>query len=135
MSATQWALAILGGVIGVMLYRLARWAISEATARKRAPDNDLPVTLTLVNRRRLLVLLTDAVNIGGSDIWRYGGGPAADAYGFLDRLEGAGLVTSRQEAPEEREDPLLPCRRFYRLTPEGRAAAMKALRLREGVRS
>jgi len=95
-------------------------------------NGDLPVKLTRVNRRRLLVLLTDAANIGGSDIWRFAGGSAGQAYVFLDKMEDAGLVTSRQEAPEERENRLLPCRRFYALTDDGRAAAMKALRLREG---
>ena len=101
----------------------------------RRKQDDLPVKLTRVNRRRLLVLLTDAANTGLLDVWRLAGGSAGQAHVFLAKLEKAGWVTSRQEAPEEREDLLVPCRRFYRLTPEGRAAAMKALRLKDGVGS
>ena len=92
-------------------------------------DSDLPIKLTRVNRRRLLVLLTDAANIGSYDVRRLAGGSSGRVLIFLGRLEGAGMVTSRREAPEERENHLLPCRRFYRLTPEGRAAAIKALNL------
>ena len=82
----------------------------------------LPVKLTRVNRRRLLVLLTDAANLGGSTIWRLAGGSAGWLYVFLAKLEDAGLVTSEWEAPEPLDRPR---RRFYRLTPEGRAAAMQ----------
>ena len=49
-------------------------------------------------------------------------------YPVLCRLEERGLIAGRwvEKAGEHR-------RRFYRLTPEGRAAAMKALGLREGA--
>jgi PadR family transcriptional regulator PadR len=132
MTSTQFALAALAGVIGAIIARLAYRAIWWTAARKRAPDDSLPVRLTRVNRRRLLVLLTDAANIGGGDIWRFAGGSAGDAYTFLGKLEDAGLVTSGWEAPEPLDRPR---RRFYHLTPEGRAAAMRALGLKEGVRS
>lgn len=138
MTTTQWAIFTLGYVIGGILYWLTRRAISAALDRKHAPDSDLPVRLTLTNRRRLIVLLSGAANIGGSDLWRYGGGSAGNAYVFLDRMEDAGLVASDWEAPRigwaAPAESDSPRRRFYRLTPEGRAAAMKALNLREGVR-
>ena len=91
-------------------------------------DSDLPFKLTRVNRRRLLVLLTDAANLGGSTIWLLAGGSSGHAYIFLAKLETAGWVVSDWEAPEPLDRPR---RRFYHLTPEGRAAAMKALKLQE----
>ena len=97
----------------------------------RDRDSDLPIKLTRVNRRRLLVLLTDAANLGGSTIWLLAGRTAGGTYEFLAKLEEADLVVSEWEAPEPLDRPH---RRFYRLTPEGRAAAMKALRLKEGAR-
>ena len=133
MTTTQFFLVAIGAVIGTILGRLAYRAIRWAAARRDAPDSDLPVTLTDVNRRRLLVLLTDAANIGGGDIWRLAGGSSGHVwFGFLDKLEDAGLVTGEWETPEPLDHPR---RRFYRLTPDGRAAAMKALNLKEGVRS
>jgi len=98
----------------------------------RRKQDDLPVRLTRASRRRLLVLLADAANCGGSELWRLAGGSAGRLYIVLDRLEDAGLVTGEWETPEPQERPR---RRFYRLTPEGRAAAMKALGLREGART
>lgn len=131
MTGTDWALAALGGLIGVMLYRLVRRAVSAALDRKRTPGSDLPVRLTRVNRRRLIVLLAGAANTGLSDVWRLAGGSAGQAHVFLAKLERSGLVTSDRETPEPQDRPR---RRFYRLTPEGRAVVMQALRLREGVR-
>lgn len=136
MTGTDWALVVLGGVIGAMLYRLARWAIGGALARKRAPgDSDLPVRLTRSNRRRLLVLLAGAANVGGSDVWRLAGGSAGHVYIVLARLEKAGWVTSEWDpaVPAHASWRADPRRRFYRLTPEGRVAAMGALRLKEGA--
>jgi len=141
MTTTQFFLVAIGAVIGTVLGRLAYRAIRWALARRRAPggENGLPVRLTTVNRRRLLVLLTDAANIGGGDIWRFAGGSSGEVwFGFLDKLEDAGLVTGEWETPRigwsEPADSGSPRRRFYRLTPEGRAAAMKALGLKEGAR-
>ena len=93
---------------------------------KRKQD-DLPVRLTRTNRRRLLVLLADAANTGLSDVWHLAGGSAGQAHVVLAKLEKAGWVASEREIPEPSGRPR---RRFYRLTPEGRAAAMKALNLR-----
>ena len=92
----------------------------------------LPIKLTRVNRRRLLALLTDAANLGGSTIWMLAGGSSGRVFIFLGKLETAGWVVSDWETPEPGDRPR---RRFYRLTPEGRAAAMTALKLKEGVRS
>ena len=105
-------------------------ALNEADTGPGAPmtDSDLPFKLTRVNRRRLLVLLTDAANLGGSTIWLLAGGSSGQAYIFLAKLETAGWVVSDWEAPEPLDRPR---RRFYHLTPEGRAAAMKALKLQE----
>jgi Transcriptional regulator PadR-like family len=92
----------------------------------------LPVKLTRVNRRRLLVLLTGATNIGGATIWHLAGGMSGRVwFGFLDQLEDAGLVIGEWETPEPQDHPR---RRFYRLTPEGRDAAMAALKLKTAAR-
>lgn len=99
--------------------------------RPRRRDDDLPIKLTRVNRRRLLVLLADAANLGGSTIWLLAGGSAGRVFIFLDKLEKAGWVISDWETPEPQAHPR---RRFYHFTPEGRASAMKALRLKEGTR-
>jgi hypothetical protein len=107
---------------------------------RKSRDSDLPIRLTRVNRRRLLVLLADAANVGGGTIWHLAGGSSARVwFGFLDKLEDAGLVTGEWEAPRtgwsapsEQDSPR---RRFYRLTPEGRAQAMQALDLKEGDRA
>ena len=120
-----------------MLYRLVRWAVSETVARKRAPGGSgLPIRLTRSNRRRLLVLLAGAANVGGSDVWRLAGGSSGHVYLVLARLEKAGWVTSDWEetVPPHARWRADPRRRFYRLTPEGREAAMGALGLKEGAR-
>jgi hypothetical protein len=138
MTGTHFALIALGVVIGGMLYRVVRGAISGALARKHLPrDGDLPIALTPVNRRRLLVLLADAANVGGSDVWRLAGGFSGRVYSdFLVRLERAGLVVSEwdPDVPAHTYWRADPRRRYYRLTPEGRAVAMQALDLKEGVR-
>lgn len=63
--------------------------------------------------------------------WHYGlqlsretGLKSGTLYPILMRLAGRGLLDSRWEAPEQ---PGLPARHMYRLTPEGLAFARRAL--------
>lgn len=48
-------------------------------------------------------------------------------YPILQRLRGAGYVTDRWEDPEVAHREGRPPRRYYRLSPEGRARAVHAL--------
>ena len=136
MTGTQWALVVLGGVIGAMLYRLVRWAISGALARKSAPGQrpagqahprQPPQAPCPAHRCRECRRQRRMVVAGGS---------SGHAYRFLVDLEHAGLVTSEwdQTVPAHTCWRADPRRRFYRLTPEGREAAMGALQgLKEGA--
>ncbi|WP_375388453.1 helix-turn-helix transcriptional regulator [uncultured Amnibacterium sp.] len=53
------------------------------------------------------------------------GRPAGSVYPILERLEGAGWVSSTWETATERRGPR---RRLYELSPDGRAAAAGVLR-------
>ena len=75
---------------------------------------------------KLLLALLDAPTA-----WHYGlvlsretGLKSGTLYPILMRLAGRGLLDSRWEAPEQ---PGLPARHMYRLTPEGLACARRAL--------
>lgn len=67
---------------------------------------------------------------GGDDgVWgllviKRTGRPAGSVYPILERLEGAGWVSSVWESDTERSGPR---RRLYELTPDGRDAARAAL--------
>jgi DNA-binding PadR family transcriptional regulator len=86
------------------------------------------------HRRVMLVLLTDAANLGGYTICRAAGIGSGSAYPALARLEKLGWLDSEWETPEPVNRPR---RRFYRLTPDGRAHVMELLGLtvREEVAS
>jgi len=88
-----------------------------STYRRRVPRS---------HRRVMLVLLTDAANLGGYTICRAAGIGAGSAYPALARLEGLGWLDSEWETPEPVNRPR---RRFYRLTPVGRARVMELLGL------
>ena len=82
-------------------------------------------------RRVLLALLSGAGNLSGYPLCRAAQVWSATTYPTLDWLEATGWVTATWQEnppPQQRGNP----RRFYRLTPEGRAAAMKILGLTEG---
>jgi len=57
----------------------------------------------------------------GFDIMDATGLPGGTVYPALRRLEAAGCLTSRWEAPEEAEAEGRPARCYYRLTPAGAA--------------
>jgi PadR family transcriptional regulator, regulatory protein PadR len=79
-------------------------------------------------KRVLLVLLTGAPDLSGYVICRAAGMGSGSIYPELARLERAGWVDSYREVPDPAgRSP----RRFYRLTPEGRAAAFPLLGLTE----
>ncbi|RCG31924.1 PadR family transcriptional regulator [Sphaerisporangium album] len=71
------------------------------------------IRATRAMRRVLLVLLTDAANLGGFTITKAAGVGAGSTYVCLDRLEERAWVTG------EFADGPYPRRRFYRLTPAG----------------
>lgn len=60
----------------------------------------------------------------GLQVIKRTGRPAGTVYPILERLEGAGWVTSTWETSTERRGPR---RRLYELTADGRVAASEAL--------
>jgi PadR family transcriptional regulator, regulatory protein PadR len=64
----------------------------------------------------------------GLEIVNASGVEAGTIYPILQRLREAGWVTSRWENPEDANVEGRPPRRYYRLTMEGRARAVHALR-------
>jgi hypothetical protein len=86
------------------------------------PASEAGIKPTRRMRRVLTVLLTGAGNLGGGTFWRLTG---VTAYAELARLERAGWVTtSKEPGPVGRS-----ARTFYHLTPDGRTAALKLLKL------
>lgn len=79
------------------------------------------------DRRVLLVLLSGAVNLGGSTIER--AAQVGSAHPSLARLEREGWATS-EWGPERHGHR----RRLYQLTPLGRYRALRALGLEERAR-
>ncbi|MEQ9569242.1 MAG: PadR family transcriptional regulator [Longimicrobiales bacterium] len=57
----------------------------------------------------------------GFDIMDATGIPDGTVYPALRRLEGGGFLEARWEDEQEAADHHRPARRYYRLTPEGRA--------------
>jgi PadR family transcriptional regulator PadR len=82
------------------------------------------------HRRVLLVLLTGAPGLGGSTVARAAMTGYRRTHLILARLERLGWAESDWECPDLLPDRLR--RRFYRLTPEGRRQALKALGLKDG---
>jgi DNA-binding MarR family transcriptional regulator len=78
-------------------------------------------------RRVLLALLSGASGLSISLVMRVAQVSSGTAYVTLARLERLGWVTARRE---NRTDELAP-RRFYSLTPDGRAEVLRMLRLEE----
>ena len=64
----------------------------------------------------------------GLEIVRASGLELGTIYPILQRLRGAGWVSDRWEDPEPSRAEGRPPRRYYRLTMEGRARAVQALR-------
>ncbi|WP_206184912.1 PadR family transcriptional regulator [Thermoactinospora rubra] len=85
----------------------------------------IPATKSM--RRVLTVLLSDAPGLSGLRIADLGKVGYGNVYICLDRLEMAGWIRGEWEP----ERALGPRRRFYRLTPAGRAHALELLQLGE----
>jgi PadR family transcriptional regulator PadR len=68
----------------------------------------------------LRVLLDDSSSVWGMLVIKRTGRPAGSVYPILERLEGAGWVSSSWEADTERSGPR---RRLYELTGDGAEAA------------
>lgn len=64
----------------------------------------------------------------GAQIMEATGHGGGTVYKILRRLERAGLVSGRWEDPSVAEAERRPRRRYYRLTPDGRAALEASLR-------
>ena len=86
-----------------------------------------PEKLKPREKRVLAILLTDALNLSGWKLSELSRTSGARLYPLIDKLEDAGLVAAEWEHATE------PRRRFYRLTPEGRAWALTALGLKAGT--
>lgn len=78
--------------------------------------------------RILLALLTDAPDLGGYTLSQLADVSPGAVYVCLDRLENDGWIVGDWETPEPLDRPR---RRFYQLTPEGRANALEFLKLHE----
>jgi PadR family transcriptional regulator PadR len=72
----------------------------------------------------LRVLLDDGDAVWGMLVIKRTGRPAGSVYPILERLEGAGWVSSHWEADTERSGPR---RRLYHLTGDGAVAARTAV--------
>jgi PadR family transcriptional regulator PadR len=72
----------------------------------------------------LRVLLDDSSSVWGMLVIKRTGRPAGSVYPILERLEGAGWVSSSWEADTERSGPR---RRLYELTGDGAEAARAAV--------
>jgi PadR family transcriptional regulator PadR len=72
----------------------------------------------------LRVLLDDGASVWGMLVIKRTGRPAGSIYPILERLEGAGWVSSSWEADTERSGPR---RRLYELTSDGAEAARTAV--------
>ena len=70
----------------------------------------------------------------GFDIMDATGLPGGTVYPALRRLEAAGCLSSRWEAPEVAEAEGRPPRCYYRLTPAGEALREQALRRFPAIR-
>ncbi|MGR6922617.1 PadR family transcriptional regulator [[Actinomadura] parvosata] len=106
---------------------LLAWAVEQGDWTFRVPEVDgIPATKAM--RRVLTVLLAGADRLTGLVISRLAGVGSGGVYVCLDRLETAGWVVGEWERPEPDGRPR---RRFYRLTPHGRARALELLGLRE----
>lgn len=81
------------------------------------------------DRRVLAVLLTGAANLGQLTVIKLSGASPARAAVVLARLERCGIVLLAPGHLVPGETRLR--RKFYRLTPDGRAWAMEALGLEE----
>lgn len=82
------------------------------------------VSASRAMKRVLLVLLTDAANLGGFTITEAAELSSGRVYVCLAQLEAEGWVTG------EFEDGPYPRRRFYRLTPDGWVNAHELLGLK-----
>lgn len=103
---------------------LLAWAVEQGDWTFRVHEVD-GVPATKAMRRVLALLITGADRLSGLAISRLSGVGTGSVYVCLDRLEAAGWVVGEWEV---RADDA-PRRRFYRLTPHGRARAMELLRL------
>ncbi|PXA68315.1 PadR family transcriptional regulator [Cryobacterium arcticum] len=72
----------------------------------------------------LRVLLEDGASVWGMLVIKRTGRPAGSVYPILERLEGAGWVSSSWEPETERSGPR---RRLYELTHDGAEAARSAV--------
>jgi PadR family transcriptional regulator PadR len=81
--------------------------------------------MTLQTQAVLAVLLERET--WGFELSKESGLPAGTIYPILQRLTGAGWVTSRWEQAESAQEEGRPPRRYHALTTEGRARATNAL--------
>jgi PadR family transcriptional regulator len=82
-----------------------------------------PVRITMTVAVVLAAFLEDpAADRYGLDLMRATGQPSGTLYPILVRLQGAGWIESRWEDVDASEAGR-PARRYYRLTPDGAAAA------------
>ncbi|WP_081882514.1 PadR family transcriptional regulator [Cryobacterium sp. MLB-32] len=72
----------------------------------------------------LSVLVNGEGAIWGLRVVKESGRPPGSIYPILDRLETRGWIESEWEADDSRSGPR---RRFYKFTPDGRAAALNTL--------
>jgi PadR family transcriptional regulator PadR len=63
----------------------------------------------------------------GFDVMDATGLPSGTVYPMLRRLEKEGLVRAKWEAPETARDEQRPPRRYYELTPAGKAVVQTAV--------
>lgn len=119
--------ALYAGITAVVLIVWAARDVDWRNPFKRPRRLDgIPATPTM--QRVLGVLLTDARDLNGLRIGQLARAGSGGVYICLDRLEMAGWAVGEWEFPE----PVgRPRRRFYRLTPQGRARALELLGLRE----
>jgi PadR family transcriptional regulator PadR len=85
------------------------------------------VTTATADVLQALVEEQEVNGVWGLQVIKRTGRPAGTVYPILERLEGAGWVTSAWESSTERRGPR---RRLYELTPDGRTAAIETLSAR-----
>lgn len=83
--------------------------------------------MTLQTQAVLAVLLSTDGEVYGLEVTRASGLPPGTIYPLLQRLRVAGWVVARWESDDDAAAENRPARRYYSLSPHGRARAVHAL--------